>query len=292
MREHTHVATLALAAVWLTGAVATAQEQPVEEQESPPALGSWQYIELVDDQFEATHVYIRSPGLWEQKGNLIADDPLLVVRCLREAPIQIHVDWRPAISGTHLKLGARLLYEAPDGRRREIPVGTDLDAPVLFLLDTPEFFAHIEDQTEIRMLAATDDGRFLSARFPVRGVAVRARARCDLTDEYLPEPGTGGGPDAEGWFSADVITRPVPIRRLFPRITPQARAVRYQGIATLSFVVNRKGKPVEVKVLKPLPHNLSSNAVSAIKHWQFAPAELNGKRVAARYSLSLRFAYD
>jgi TonB family protein len=63
-----------------------------------------------------------------------------------------------------------------------------------------------------------------------------------------------------------------------------------EGIVSVSFVIDKNGKPDQVKVLNSLGSAFDTEALRVISGMpQWKPAMINGKPVAARISMALTF---
>ncbi len=97
--------------------------------------------------------------------------------------------------------------------------------------------------------------------------------------------GTGTGPYTPGGN----VTPPTAVYKPEPGYTEEARKARTQGIVILEMIVDEKGDVQNVKILKPLPHGLSEEAVKAVKLWKYKPGMLEGKPVPVIFNVSVSF---
>ena len=80
-----------------------------------------------------------------------------------------------------------------------------------------------------------------------------------------------------------------------PRLTRQVepdhpkQGFRVTGTVLIGLIVNSKGEPDDIKVLKSLDKEIDQSAVDAVKQWRFSPAMKDGKAVAVRISVEIRF---
>jgi protein TonB len=80
-----------------------------------------------------------------------------------------------------------------------------------------------------------------------------------------------------------------------PRVTHQvdpehpARGFRISGAVLIGLVITSKGEPKEVHVVRSLEKDVDAAAVEAVKQWHFAPATKDGKPVAVRIDVEIRF---
>ena len=84
------------------------------------------------------------------------------------------------------------------------------------------------------------------------------------------------------------ITPPKVIKQVIPRYATN-KGVRAEGSVIIGLVVSSKGLPKEPRVVKGLDKDLDQSAVEAVKEWLFAPAQKNGKPIAVRVSVQIRF---
>ena len=67
-----------------------------------------------------------------------------------------------------------------------------------------------------------------------------------------------------------------------PQYSDAARKAKIQGKAVLSVVVTTEGRASSIYVLKGAPMDLTAQAISAVKSWEFRPAQKDGKPVSVR----------
>jgi protein TonB len=61
-------------------------------------------------------------------------------------------------------------------------------------------------------------------------------------------------------------------------------------VVVLDAVIDTSGRVTEIDVLRALRFGLTKAAVRAVRTWRFEPACLDGRAVAVRYNLTVRFA--
>jgi TonB family protein len=74
-----------------------------------------------------------------------------------------------------------------------------------------------------------------------------------------------------------------------PEFSGEARASKFQGIVTVSTVVDSSGKAMDIQILSPLGLGLDEKAVDAVRGWKFEPATRQGKPVAVKIALEMDF---
>jgi len=71
--------------------------------------------------------------------------------------------------------------------------------------------------------------------------------------------------------------------------TEEARQADYEGICVLNMIVDPRGSPREIRVLRSCGHGLDQKAIEAVSQYRFRPAMKNGRPVAVRISVEFRF---
>jgi TonB family protein len=99
--------------------------------------------------------------------------------------------------------------------------------------------------------------------------------------------GYGGGAFGMG----DVSQRPVLIYKVEPDYTDQARKARYQGTVLLRLVIDERGEPKEIRVIRTLGLGLDEKAVEAVYHWRFRPGLKDGRAVAVDANVEVSFHF-
>ena len=81
-----------------------------------------------------------------------------------------------------------------------------------------------------------------------------------------------------------------------PRVTHQVNPVykddegfRITGSVIVGLIVSSKGEPKEVHVVRSLEKAVDQSAVEAVQQWQFEAARKDGKPVAVRITVEIRF---
>jgi len=108
-------------------------------------------------------------------------------------------------------------------------------------------------------------------------------------------------PDASGVYHAGPgVSVPRVIYSVDPEFTDQARKKKLSGTCTVGMVVDTKGTPQDVHVVKSIAEGMSpklrsaaegldANAVNAAKQYKFKPAMYQGKAVP--YELKVEVSY-
>ncbi len=86
------------------------------------------------------------------------------------------------------------------------------------------------------------------------------------------------------------LVKAVPLSRPSPKYTPEAENAGIEGKVRLDLKVNERGEVETAKVLQGLGYGLDESAIQTVKRWQFRPATLCGKPVAASFVVSVVFS--
>jgi TonB family protein len=111
-----------------------------------------------------------------------------------------------------------------------------------------------------------------------------------------PGKGPGDGPGFDGGFGDRVYTagvrgvsNPVPIVTPEAEFSDEARRQKYQGICTISVIVDARGYPRNPRVIRSLGMGLDEKALEAVEKYRFKPAMKDGKPVASVISVEVNF---
>jgi len=88
------------------------------------------------------------------------------------------------------------------------------------------------------------------------------------------------------------VSPPRVIHRVLPGYTEAARRGHIEGAVVLDTVIDTGGVVQDITVLRGLPFGLTESAVEAVRQWRFEPSVLNGRTVAVRYVLTVRFRLE
>jgi len=86
------------------------------------------------------------------------------------------------------------------------------------------------------------------------------------------------------------LVKAIPISRPQPKYTPEGENAGIEGKVRLDLKVNERGEVETAKVLQGLGYGLDESAIQTVKRWQFKPATLCGKAVAASFVVSVVFS--
>ena len=87
------------------------------------------------------------------------------------------------------------------------------------------------------------------------------------------------------------VTLPMVLHEVKPDYTAEAKTARIEGTVLLETVVRADGNVGEVTVARSLDttYGLDQQAVNAVRQWTFKPGTKDGKPVAVRVNIELKF---
>jgi len=79
--------------------------------------------------------------------------------------------------------------------------------------------------------------------------------------------------------------------RVVHQVAPEhpSKGFRISGTVLIALIVTSKGEPDDVKVVRSLEKDVDQSAVDAVKQWRFEPGTKDGKPVAVKISVEIRF---
>ena len=77
-----------------------------------------------------------------------------------------------------------------------------------------------------------------------------------------------------------------------PAYTDAARRARVEGVVLVQCVVGEDGKVRDARILTSLRPDLDASALDAVRQWQFQPAIKDGKPVAIKINVNVKFQLD
>jgi TonB family protein len=107
--------------------------------------------------------------------------------------------------------------------------------------------------------------------------------------------GAGVGPGSGGGFGGGVyrigggVSAPSVLLKVEPEYSEEARKAKWQGTVVLSLIVDDKGQPQELKVVRQLGLGLDQKAIEAVMKWRFKPGMKDGKAVAVQATIEVNF---
>ena len=102
-------------------------------------------------------------------------------------------------------------------------------------------------------------------------------------------PGEGGGFGGGAFRIGGGVSAPVPIFKVEPEYSEEARKAKFQGTVLLAIVVDEGGKTANVRVVRPLGMGLDEKAIEAVMKWRFRPGYKDGKAVPVMANVEVNF---
>lgn len=88
------------------------------------------------------------------------------------------------------------------------------------------------------------------------------------------------------------IEPPIPIRTVAPEIPKELQRDGVSGIVMVRCAIDEKGDVIDVQVEKSSQPELEQPALAATRKWKFRPAQQDGRPVAIKVSIPIRFVLE
>jgi TonB family protein len=85
------------------------------------------------------------------------------------------------------------------------------------------------------------------------------------------------------------VTEPELIHKTDPEFSAEAKKAKFNGIVLVNLIVDAKGKPQNVHVLRGVGMGLDEKAIKAVKQYKFKPAMEGGKPVPVGLNVEINF---
>jgi protein TonB len=102
-------------------------------------------------------------------------------------------------------------------------------------------------------------------------------------------PGSGGGMGGGAYRIGGGVSPPSIIYKVEPEYSEEARKAKFQGTVLLFVIVDEKGNPRDIKIIRPLGLGLDQKAVEAVEKWKFSPGKKDGKPVPVQAQIEVNF---
>ncbi|RRA47179.1 energy transducer TonB [Acidipila sp. EB88] len=102
-------------------------------------------------------------------------------------------------------------------------------------------------------------------------------------------PGSDGGTGGGAYHVGGGISSPKVIYAVDPEFSDEARRQKYQGVVTLTLIVDAQGSPQRVRVARALGMGLDEKAIEAVRQYKFRPAMKDGKPVPVEINIEVNF---
>jgi periplasmic protein TonB len=102
-------------------------------------------------------------------------------------------------------------------------------------------------------------------------------------------PGSGGNMGGGAYRIGGGVSPPSIIYKVEPEYSEEARKAKFQGTVLLFVIVDEKGNPRDIKIIRPLGLGLDQKAVEAVEKWKFSPGKKDGKPVPVQAQIEVNF---
>jgi TonB family protein len=85
------------------------------------------------------------------------------------------------------------------------------------------------------------------------------------------------------------ITPPRLVHQVQPKPDAGTKGFRISGTVLIGLIVSSQGMPVNVHVDRSVDKDIDQSAMDAVKEWRFDPARKEGKPVAVKVTVEIRF---
>jgi TonB family protein len=102
-------------------------------------------------------------------------------------------------------------------------------------------------------------------------------------------PGEGGGIGGGVYRIGGGVSAPTLLFKVEPEYSEEARKAKFQGTVVLYVVVDEKGNPQQLRVVRPLGLGLDEKAIEAVQKWRFKPGYKDGRAVAVAATVEVNF---
>jgi TonB family protein len=101
--------------------------------------------------------------------------------------------------------------------------------------------------------------------------------------------GSGGGMGGGVFRIGGGVSAPILVYKVEPEYSDEARKAKYQGTVILVAIVDAKGQPADLRVVRSLGMGLDERAIEAVRKWRFRPGYKDGKPVAVIAQIEVSF---
>ena len=102
-------------------------------------------------------------------------------------------------------------------------------------------------------------------------------------------PGTGGNYGGGLRRVGGGVSSPELISKVEPEFSEEARKAKFMGVVTVNLIVDTKGMPQNVHILRGVGMGLDEKALEAVRQYRFKPAMENGHPVPVQVNVEVNF---
>ena len=85
------------------------------------------------------------------------------------------------------------------------------------------------------------------------------------------------------------VSAPKIVKHVEPEYSEAARRAKFNGVVSMTLVVDEKGMPRDIRVVRPTGMGLDEKALEAVRKWRFAPGRKNGVPVSTYATVDVSF---
>ncbi|MGB7191610.1 MAG: energy transducer TonB [Acidobacteriaceae bacterium] len=101
--------------------------------------------------------------------------------------------------------------------------------------------------------------------------------------------GSGGGYGGGVMSVGGGVSAPQLVHSVDPEFTDAARRANLQGIVSIQLIVDSRGNPQNIRVVRHLGMGLDQKAIEAVRQYKFSPAVYQGHPVAVQMVINVSF---
>jgi periplasmic protein TonB len=101
--------------------------------------------------------------------------------------------------------------------------------------------------------------------------------------------GSGGGMGGGVYRIGGGVSAPMVLSKTEPEYSEEARKAKYQGTVVLQIIVDERGMPQNIRVIRPLGLGLDEKAIEAVQKWRFRAAMKDGHPVKVQATVEVNF---
>ncbi len=105
----------------------------------------------------------------------------------------------------------------------------------------------------------------------------------------LAAPASGKEPSGGAYRIGGGVSAPSLLFKVEPKYSDEARKAGKEGTVVLYVVVDEKGMPAKLRVIRPLGLGLDEKALEAVQQWRFKPGIKDGKPVSVQATIEVNF---
>jgi len=102
-------------------------------------------------------------------------------------------------------------------------------------------------------------------------------------------PGSGSNTGSGAMNIGGEVSGPSVIYKVTPEFSEEARKAKFTGVVLVGLIVDERGMPQNVHVIRGVGMGLDEKAVEAVKQFRFKPGKFKGKPVATHLNFELSF---